>query len=768
MVYIQLAAGHLRSAIIIAIVSAVIWPVQAQKVGLVLSGGGAKGAAHIGVIRALEEEGIPIHYITGTSIGAIIGGLYAIGWSPDEMEEMLLSDEFHYWSTGTINDDYRFYFRQPAPNASWLKLNFQIDSLIRPKIPVNIVSPVQMDFVFMEKTAAAAAASNYNFDSLFVPFRCMVSDIEERRAIAIRNGDLGNAIRASMTFPFYFRPIRINNRLMFDGGMYNNFPVDVMFDDFFPDMIIGSKVAAGAREITHDDLFSQLEAMLTDVTDYTIPCENGVLIRPHLRQVNVTDFSHTSAFIDSGYIAAKKLIPEIRAFVFDTLPYDQLQQRRKKYKESLPELIISDIEVKGLNENQAIYVNRLLTYGGDSVHLDDLKLEYFKLIADERFTHIFPQIRQCDSSQFFNLSVDVELGRNFTVEFGGNVSSSPINTAFVGVNYKWLRKNAATIWANSYIGRFYSSAQLGARIDFSTKIPMFIEPTITFSQYDFFRRRTYFMEDITPSYLIQNENQWAINMGLPHGNKARVVWGIALARMKDQYYQTNFFKRTDTTDQTTFDVVTPYISYEHNTLNAKQYPSKGRFFHAGLRYVAGNETHIPGSTSPIREVHSGKHRWLQLNIKYDRFFDFTSWYTLGFTVHASFSSQQFMSNYVATMLHATAFEPTPESTTLFLPEFRSHKFVAFGARNIFTLHQNLDLRLDGFMFNPVREIIQDANFRAKYGAEFATSNWLTSAAVVFHSPLGPLSITANYYHQSEDPFSLALNMGYILFNKKAY
>ena len=102
---------------------------SAQKVGLVLSGGGAKGVAHIGVIRALEDNGIPIDYITGTSMGAIIGGLYAAGYSPDEMEAIIASKDFSYWVTGELGVEYTYFFKKEAPNPSWVNLRFNYDSV---------------------------------------------------------------------------------------------------------------------------------------------------------------------------------------------------------------------------------------------------------------------------------------------------------------------------------------------------------------------------------------------------------------------------------------------------------------------------------------------------------------------------------------------------------------------------------------------------------------------------------------------------------------
>ena len=102
-----------KVAVLVTFLLIVLQAADAQKVGLVLSGGGAKGAAHIGVIKALEENDIPIDYITGTSIGSIIGSLYAMGYSPDEMLELMLSEEFSYWQTGTVENEYKYYFKRP-------------------------------------------------------------------------------------------------------------------------------------------------------------------------------------------------------------------------------------------------------------------------------------------------------------------------------------------------------------------------------------------------------------------------------------------------------------------------------------------------------------------------------------------------------------------------------------------------------------------------------------------------------------------------------
>jgi len=148
-----------------------------QKVAVVLSGGGAKGVTHIGVLKALEESGIPIDYIAGTSMGAIIGGLYASGYSPDQMLQIINTDEFTNWITGKLDPKYTYFFRQGQPDPSWISFKFKYDSILQTKLPTNLISPIRMDFAFLELFSEASAVASQDFDKLMVPFRCVAADI---------------------------------------------------------------------------------------------------------------------------------------------------------------------------------------------------------------------------------------------------------------------------------------------------------------------------------------------------------------------------------------------------------------------------------------------------------------------------------------------------------------------------------------------------------------------------------------------------------------
>jgi NTE family protein len=232
---------------------------SAQKVALVLSGGGAKGLAHIGVIRALEENNIPIDYVCGTSMGAIVAGLYAAGYSPDQMEELFKSEQFKFWSTGKIQEEYRYYFNKLEETPAWLRFDLEKkNDKLKLLLPTHIIPEEQIDFAFMEMFSTTNALCNYDFNQLFVPFFCVATDVYDNKEVQLSSGDLGEAIRASMTFPFYFKPIEIDGALVFDGGLVNNFPAKNAIDTFHPDIIIGNKVANNAGKPDEDDIMIQL------------------------------------------------------------------------------------------------------------------------------------------------------------------------------------------------------------------------------------------------------------------------------------------------------------------------------------------------------------------------------------------------------------------------------------------------------------------------------------------------------------------------------
>lgn len=173
-----------------------------QKVGLVLSGGGARGFAQIGVLRALEENKIPIDYITGVSSGALIGCYYATGTSPSQLERLVTQKIFVKRAEGQFDVDNLYSFLKNPVDASWIEIKLISDSIFKTQLPSNVVNAAEIDFALMENLSIPIARAGNNFDSLIVPFRCVASDITAKREIVYKQGDLSFAVRASMSFPF--------------------------------------------------------------------------------------------------------------------------------------------------------------------------------------------------------------------------------------------------------------------------------------------------------------------------------------------------------------------------------------------------------------------------------------------------------------------------------------------------------------------------------------------------------------------------------------
>jgi NTE family protein len=559
----------------------------------------------------------------------------------------------------------------------------------------------------------------------------------------------------------------MQGKLLFDGGMYNNFPIDVAMDEFDPDIIIGSKSASNYDPPEEDDVISQLQTMLMEKTIYSVPPEKGVLIEPEMKPVNVVDFSHTMEFIDSGYMATLRQMDTIKAFIQRSMPLDSLKSRRQHFNKQKPALIINEVDVKGLNEDQAQFVSRSLMRKRDTLTINELRREYFKLQTDKLFENVFPVAHFNDTSGYYKLALDFKKQKNLTLQLGGNLSSSPINEAYFGAKFNILSSFYFGLKASTYIGRFYSAAQIDLKTELPTRLPFYLKSTISFNQWDYFETSTVFFEDKDPSYLIQTENHVDFYLGFPTGTNAKLDLGGGVARQRDDYYQTNQFSSSDTADRTYFDCYTWGGFYEINTLNRKAYPNSGYDLLVSLRFVGGDEENIPGSTSNDTDFFYKRHHWWKFRAKYEVYFHSIGHLTLGIYSEALLSSQMPFNNYVSSVLAASAFQPIPESKTLFLPEFRAFNYTAFGSRMVYAVQKNIHLRLEGFVFFPFQEILQKPDLSAEMGGLFESHYFIGSAAAVYHSPIGPVSLSMNYYDRDVDQFSFIVNLGYILFNKRA-
>lgn len=740
----------------------------AQKIGLVLSGGGVRGMAHIGVIKALEENNIPIDYVTGTSAGAMVGSMYVTGKTPKQMEDIVLSSQFRDWATGTAGEEYDFYFLKKETDASWIMIKFGYDSIFRTRLPGSITSSSAVDFALMDGLSQSSAKAQYNFDSLLVPFRCVASDIVSRKEIIFKDGDLGQAVRSSMAFPLYFSPVIMGDRILFDGGIYNNFPVDVMNETFHPDLIIGVNAGGDPDVPADDNVLSQVKSIIIPDRNYAMPNPGDILISPGISTFGVFEFRHVKSAIDSGYAAAMRKMWLIKKAIAARITFAELDQKRKEFLSGHPPLFCDKINITGLRADQADYVRKVINPRNECISMEQLKKSFFKLVTDDNVHYAFPYLQYNPSSGYYDLNLQMKREKDLRVDFGGNFSSKPINQAFIGFQYNIWGKQSLRLTANSYFGKLYSSGQVGLRLDVPGRFPFYIEPRATLNQYDYFKSNATFFEDVKPSYLVLYDNSYGMNIGIPVRNKSRFVGEGAVINIRNRYYQTREFLTSDTTDQTNYTGYTIGFSFERSTLNRKMYASEGTFFTVRGRFAEGDEKTIPGSTSLVRDTVSRFGNWFQLRIIYDNYFKKIGPVKLGYYADMFFSEQPFFADYTATILSAPSFEPIPESRTLFLPNFRAYNYLGTGLKSVLQMNNNFDLRVEGYIFQPFQEILNNpVTGKASFGEALEKRYFMATGGIVFHSPVGPVNISVNYYDQREKPFSFLFHFGYILFNKNA-
>ncbi|MDA7837005.1 patatin-like phospholipase family protein, partial [Salibacteraceae bacterium] len=644
----------------------------AQSVGVVFSGGGASGLAHVGVLKALEENGIPIDYIAGTSIGALVAGLYSAGYSPDQIEAMLTSSKFRDLASGQLEDKYVYYFRKPLQNANWVSIKFSsFSNFLETSIPTSFINPAALDLELMRILDPASMVCDYQFDSLFIPFRCVASDIVDKKSVVFKDGNLNVAVRASMSYPAYLKPLRIDGKLLYDGGLYNNFPTDVMRDEFNPDIIIGSNVSSNESPPEEDDFLSQIRNMVISKTNYQLNGHSTVLIEPKV-EYGIFNFNHLQESIDSGYVATLKEIETIKAIVHRRVHHKVMDEKRLKFNRRKTSLVFNEYEYEGLTKTETRYVNRIMQPKKNSkLGFPEMKKNYYRIYENDKIARLFPFSTYNASDSKYKLTLKVKKEKNMLLEFGGNVSSRPINTGYIGIGYNTINNTGVSFNANAYFGKLYASVLAKARVDIPIRFPIYIEPIITINRWNYFDSRATFFEDNNSLFLIQNEQFAIINTAFAASNKTKISLSGGLLSLRDDYYQSNSFGQDDITDKTVFLGSTFAASFEKNSLNDKLYPNEGSALRLSIRNTNGEESYNPGTTASEQNVVLKNHNWIDAKLSYDHYYKSKGIIRLGFYAEVMYSDQDLFTNYTASSLRSPSFQPTPESKTLFLESFRA-------------------------------------------------------------------------------------------------
>jgi NTE family protein len=292
------------------------------RLGIALAGGGAKAAASVGVLKVLQQEGIPVAAVAGTSMGAGVGGLFAAGYSPEQIEEIFLGNDWNDIFNDRPSRAFLTQEQKEAGSRHLLEFQFQDGRLIP---PYGLTGGQKLMKLLASKTLAASFEADLDFNRLKVPFRAVATDIETGEAVALDRGLLYEAIRASIAIPLVFQPVEIQGRLLVDGGLVNNLPVEIV-RSMGADIVIA--VDSSAKLEKRDHLKSLFEIMSQSIS---LPVRReserqaalaDLVITPDTTEYSFTDFPIMKQIIGRGEEAARAAMPRIRELMKPRNPAD--------------------------------------------------------------------------------------------------------------------------------------------------------------------------------------------------------------------------------------------------------------------------------------------------------------------------------------------------------------------------------------------------------------------------------------------------------------
>ncbi len=459
------------------------------KVGIVLSGGGAKGAAHIGALKFIEEMGIPVDYVVGTSMGSIIGGLYALGYTPDEIKYMISQLDWSQYMSNSVErrdissaDKHRrstYLVSIPFNDGELLSKLRKMDKEDPSSPSTSFISSLPdafiggTDLLNLFNNICIGYQDSTDFNELPIPFACVATDINTGDAVILRSGKFPEAIRASMAIPGVFSPMTINGKTLVDGGLVNNFPTDIC-REMGADIIIGIEVAQGMnRNVNGIKSLPQLASQIMSIVTKGHDKENRALCDLYIHP-KVNDFgmlSFTSEAIDTlvqrGYTFASQFRDEletIKRYVNSFEPATKILQSPKAQFVMDDTIRLENITMNNVSFKEFKWLLRKsrLKLGTD-IPSSDLQRAVNTFKGTGNFSSIEYRLRPTATPS------DPPTSKDFDLLFGFRLSE-PYNLS-LGLNYN--SEESASVIVNLGIGQNKFSGlkfNLTGRLGFNTKI----------------------------------------------------------------------------------------------------------------------------------------------------------------------------------------------------------------------------------------------------------------------------------------------------------
>ena len=444
---------------------------EPPKLGLVLSGGGAKGLAHVGVLKVIDSLGIQVDYIAGTSMGAVVGGLYASGYSARQLEAYLKQTDFDALINDRLPRSSKTFYERGIDERYAVTLPFDNFKLHLPEA----VSRGQNVFNLLTKMTLHVSHIR-SFDQLPIPFLCVATDIETGEGVVFDSGNLAQAISASAAFPTLLQPVNINGRLYIDGGVVDNYPIDALRAKGI-EVVIGADVQ---NELADREKLNSATAIIAQINNYRTQHQmeglisiTDLYINPKVQDYSVIDFSNADSILVKGEVAAKNSIVELEKFAL------RFPRTKSMQKVVSPDSVdIKKIVMVGNQKYPRSYIlGKMKLKAAQKIALNDFGKGVNNLMATNNFERFFYEFRP--QKEGYELWVfPEESKKNLLVRMGLHYDQLFKSAALVNITQKQALLKNDVLSLDFILGEnlrynfeyyidkgFYWSIGLGTRFD---------------------------------------------------------------------------------------------------------------------------------------------------------------------------------------------------------------------------------------------------------------------------------------------------------------
>ena len=586
-------------------------PQSGPRIGLVLSGGGARGTAHVGVLQLLEELRVPVHCIAGTSLGSVVGALYALGLPATELREVVETVD---WNRGFIDKFPRglLPLRRKDEEDEFL-LDFELGVSGKTlNLPRGVIQGHSLHLLLKELFAGASLV--HDFDRLPIPFRAVATDVVNAKPVALGAGDLARSVQASMAIPGVYAPVEIDDKVLVDGGVTQNLPVSVirqMGADIVIAVDIGTPLSKREDLQSVVSILDQLTNVLTQKNvgeDINRLNENDIFIQPDLGQYRTMDFAEAPAIVAIGLEAAQQQRAALSQLGVDVDSYSRYLLARPV----IPELPTTISELKlvqssklsetvlqdrlDIGDEETSYDNKSLHKSLDALHSTGLFEQVTYEYSDEDATAITVYAEEKSWGPDI-----VKFGFSLEDDFGGN---NNFNLA-LGYTRKAINSRGADLRAVGQIGE-------APRI-----LLEYFQPLAALSEYYSLLRYEHqqytlgeFAGNSQTGQFRTRRNEIAYMLGKQFQNHSDVRIGIAKAsgRVKRQVGDDTLLQRNE------FDEGAVFLRYRFDTLDSNRFPASGnrlRLFYESSQEALGADDEFDAvSVDALSALKSGTNRFV--------------------------------------------------------------------------------------------------------------------------------------------------------------